>query len=393
MILDSLGAFAPGSTIYIPWNSTAQDGSSITYSDASLKITKNGGTVERSSPNGVTLTSVHDGDTGTNLVTIDTSDDTDAGFYENGAAYQAKFSATVDGKAVTFWIVSFSLVTAPLPVGTDDLQPILGENGSILAFVPASDIIQPVLDEYAATSEIPTVTIEVESSDTLQPILAESAFIGWMPPAILPIVSLPDGPFQYSRFVLQGNAAELISPVSRSVQTLELLGSRWLATYQLPPMLRADAETWVAFLARLKGMGGRFYGYDPGGANPRGALGGTPRINGANQAGTTLATDGWTAGISGVLLTGDFVAFDTPSGWRELHMVTTDASSDGSGQATLQITPPLRESPADNAALILSPASCVMRLVEDASDWTVDDAEIYGVTFSGEETFVSRERA
>ena len=53
---------------------------------------------------------------------------------------------------------------------------------------------------------------------------------------------------------------------------------------------------------------------------------------------------------SNVFRTGDYIAYDTTAG-RELKMITADATSNGSGEATLSIAPNIRTSPADNAVV------------------------------------------
>ena len=205
----------------------------------------------------------------------------------------------------------------------------------------------------------------------------------------MPILSMPATPgIKRTRFLLQANTQVFVSPLSQAVQTLERVGARWGASFELPPMVRADAEEWCAFLARLLGRAGRFYAGDSAGTTPRGVATGTPLVKNGGQTGSSLTTDGWTVGITGILKTGDYVSWNTPTAWRELHKLTADATSDGSGNATLSITPPIRESPADNAPLIVQSATCVMMLAsDDAAAWDVDEARIYGIQFSADEAF------
>lgn len=111
-----------------------------------------------------------------------------------------------------------------------------------------------------------------------------------------------------------------------------------------------------------------------------GALGGTGAINGASQNVTydtakntwtqSLITDGWSNSVTGLLKAGD--VFTIPAVFMvnpktkaktnvlQQFVVTADADSDGSGNATLTISPPIISSgqhqtvdaaPADNAVL------------------------------------------
>lgn len=101
-----------------------------------------------------------------------------------------------------------------------------------------------------------------------------------------------------------------------------------------------------------------------------GPLGGTPLVNGASQTGASLITDGWTAAAASRLLKGDVITLAsvnavnpqnrTNTGALRQFVVTADVSSDGSGNATIPISPPITvsgpsqtvtASPANNAAI------------------------------------------
>jgi coat protein Gp5 len=101
-----------------------------------------------------------------------------------------------------------------------------------------------------------------------------------------------------------------------------------------------------------------------------GPLGGTPLVNGANQQGSSLITDGWTAAAASRLKAGDIISVANVNGvnpqsydsWGTVRqfVVTGDVSSDGSGNATIPIYPPMTPSgpfqtidalAADNAAI------------------------------------------
>jgi len=113
-----------------------------------------------------------------------------------------------------------------------------------------------------------------------------------------------------------------------------------------------------------------------------GPLGGTPLVNGASQNVTyatakdtwsqTLITDGWTAAAAARLKAGDIITLDAvfavnpntkaSTGRLQTFTVLADASSNGSGQATITISPPIITSgafqtvtnaPADNAPILV----------------------------------------
>ena len=100
---DYMGDFPVNATVHCKWDTNAQDGSSITRStDGTLRIYKNGSATERTSLAGVTQTEDFDSIVGVHHVAIDTSDNTDAGFYAAGSEYQlVMLSMVVDTKNVS----------------------------------------------------------------------------------------------------------------------------------------------------------------------------------------------------------------------------------------------------------------------------------------------------
>ena len=161
---------------------------------------------------------------------------------------------------------------------------------------------------------------------------------------------------------LQGRAQHSISELDGTVQTIVLPGAFWRCTVSYSVLNATRWRALEAFLASLEGAAGRFYFGPQHAKTPVGLAGGTPLVNGANQTGSSLVTDGWPAS-TGILKAGDYFHFDV-SGRRELKLATADVSSNASGQATISFKPAIRVSPADNAALVTSSPSCVMMLAD-----------------------------
>lgn len=139
-----------------------------------------------------------------------------------------------------------------------------------------------------------------------------------------------------------------------------LQGSRWRLDVTLPAMDRRQMADWQAFFLQLEGSVNTFYGFDPDAKNPRGNVtGSTPLVKNGSQTGSSLTTDGWAASTL-VLKAGDYFSVNS-----ELKMVTADVTSDGSGNATVNFKPALRNSPSDNAPLTVRDATCTMILVDD----------------------------
>lgn len=175
-----------------------------------------------------------------------------------------------------------------------------------------------------------------------------------------------------------------MSPFTAKQQVYKYTGQYWEAEISLPPMKRSEAEYWISFLLKLNGSYGTFLLGDPNGATARGVATGTPLVNGANQTGNELVTDGWTTSTTGILKAGDYIQLGTGAS-AKLHKVLDDVDSDSSGNATITIWPDLRSAPSDNAAIVVSGAKGVFRLSTNQSDWDVNEASIYGMTFPAKE--------
>lgn len=187
-------------------------------------------------------------------------------------------------------------------------------------------------------------------------------------------ISMPILPaFKASSFYLETNTQTFESPLNRATQRLELAGQRWRATYTLPKMNKSQVAEWIAFFMKCKGRTEKFTASDPDWKTNLGAWRGTPLVNGASQTGNSLIIDGCTASITNWGRAGDY--FNVNS---ELKRLTANVTTNGSGQVTLSFEPPLRTSPADNAAITCNPATCTMIMVSDTGgEWNSNQNKIY----------------
>lgn len=110
------GDYAEDATIYLGFTTNDASGGAVApstaFEAADLKIYKNGSATEKTSTNGITMTSPFDAITGLHDVVIDTSNDTgDAGFWTTGADYRVVLSPdeTVDGQTIVHIIAEFSI--------------------------------------------------------------------------------------------------------------------------------------------------------------------------------------------------------------------------------------------------------------------------------------------
>ena len=143
-------------------------------------------------------------------------------------------------------------------------------------------------------------------------------------------------------------------------------GHRWLLEIEFPPMTRSEFAPVYAFAVKQRGQYETFTYYPPTVSSPQGTATGTPVVNGAQSAGdNTIVTDGWSNSIT-ALKAGDFLKF---AGHDKVYMVVEDATSDGSGNATLTIEPPLRSSVADDEGITVSDVPFTVRFADDIAEF------------------------
>lgn len=112
-----LGDFAEDATVYVYFTTSNGSGGAVAPSSAfeaaDVLVYKNGSATQKTSTNGLTMTSPFDSVTGLHCLAIDTSNDTgDSGFWVAGADYTVVLSPsdeTVDSQTVVSVLAQFSL--------------------------------------------------------------------------------------------------------------------------------------------------------------------------------------------------------------------------------------------------------------------------------------------
>jgi hypothetical protein len=191
-------------------------------------------------------------------------------------------------------------------------------------------------------------------------------------------LSMPAGNPQAQSVVLTMNyaVAQSVSPFTSQEQVYEHLGTWWELDVNLPPMNRASAEKWIAFLGSLHGRAGTFLAGDPAATAPQGNPSAFT-VNGAGQTGNSLIVN-----LTGTLKAGDYFSIGSGATQR-LYKNLTDLT----GAGTLDIFPRLRESPANSAPCTTASATGVFRLVSNAIPYSIDSAFFYGVSFKAREAY------
>ena len=167
------------------------------------------------------------------------------------------------------------------------------------------------------------------------------------------------------------------SPFTFAGQAHAYPGQMWQADITLPAMAAQNAEQWVAFLLALRGRFGTFLLGDPSRTSLRGTAT-AASITGSAGDNTVSATV--TAGQT--LLAGDYIQLGSAS-TATLHKVLVNYTGTGSA-ADLEIWPALRVNRTAATATI-SDARGVFKLNSNEQSWSINEARIYGISFSAME--------
>ena len=148
-------------------------------------------------------------------------------------------------------------------------------------------------------------------------------------------------------------------------------GQRFKFSATYPPMSRSDFAPVIAFIMKQRSQKETFQISLPDIKNAKGNVSGTVLVKNAHSAGdTTITVDA----ITGTLNAGDLVKFE---GHNKVYMVVSDATADGSNEATLTIEPPLRSAVSDNAVVTYDGIEFTVRLTNDLQQFQTDDLDTF----------------
>ena len=178
----------------------------------------------------------------------------------------------------------------------------------------------------------------------------------------------PPAALEASRLSITGTSAisRNVSPFTFQTQQYNWPGQGWLGSVECPPMQRAEAEQVLSFL--LSAQRGTFYFGDYANPNARGNVTGTLTVSSATANTTTLGI----SGATGSFAVGDWLQIST-----SLYKVVQVNSS-----SSVDLFPVLRASYAGGTAITYSSARGVFRLAESSTQWSIDVAKFYGISFN-----------
>lgn len=213
-------------------------------------------------------------------------------------------------------------------------------------------------------------------------------------------------------FSLVANTQTFESPLTKTVQTYELPGARWMFTATWSNLDEVDARILKSWILKLRGQAGRFYANDLSHKTVSGSARnyGNGAVYGAGQVGNSLETV-W----GGISLTADSTVFTADS-----TVFTADHDSNGNAAdgawllpgdyvgiagelkqivdvipieaetalATIIFEPAMRTGPADAEVVNITNPKAVFRLKDDNQDsFEFNFDRRPSVTISGVEVF------
>ena len=196
-------------------------------------------------------------------------------------------------------------------------------------------------------------------------------------------LTLPSAPaFQKARWSLKRVTAVSESPFTGQQQVYDYGYALWTATLTLPPMLRAEAANWEAFMMKLHGRVGTFLLFDPDAKAPQGGVTTSATLEGAVAIGDfTIGIDTNNANMTNVFKAGDYIQIGSAAA-AKLYMIVDNANSNGDGVATVNIEPPIKVAASDGAAVDYTSAVGVFRMDTADLGWDTDEVSKFGITFS-----------
>ena len=171
------------------------------------------------------------------------------------------------------------------------------------------------------------------------------------------------------------------SPFSFNQQIVRHAGQRWEADVTIPPLRKDLMEPWVSFLVALQGSYGTFLLGDPNMTEPQGTATSLVASGARGESSLTVVS------INGTLKAGDYLQFGPNGANAYLYKVLFDYSvADASGGVPLEIWPSLRAGTSGGGDSVgLTNATGVFRLSTPMTEWSINNNNAYGISFSAVE--------
>lgn len=163
-------------------------------------------------------------------------------------------------------------------------------------------------------------------------------------------------------------------------RSTKLFASQYFSfTITMPLMTQAQFQEYHAFLVKQKGSFETFdidYPLDNQGAGKANTSVLTREAHSVGDS--TIAVDGISASQDDALKAGDLIKF---SGHNKVYMVTADVNSNGLGQSTISIEPPLQATLADDESVDMNRPTFKVALMQDDILYSTDASGLFTLSF------------
>jgi hypothetical protein len=183
------------------------------------------------------------------------------------------------------------------------------------------------------------------------------------------------------------NRPTLVNQTLSGKKQVRQIGAQYFSfTVSMPPLQQEKAQEVFAFLQKQKGSSGDFTIVAPLDNLGAGKSETDIQVVGAHVSGdATIALDGFTANQVDALKAGDLVKF---SGHSKVYMVQNNIQANSSGALTLQISPNLVTSLANNEAVTVNKPSFTVYLENNEIMYSTDASGFYSISFDVREVII-----
>ncbi len=176
------------------------------------------------------------------------------------------------------------------------------------------------------------------------------------------------------------NRPTLLNQTLSGKKQVRQIGSQYFSfTVQMPPLQQEKAQEVFAFLQKQKGSFEDFTIVAPLDNLGAGKAETDIQVVGSHASGdASIALDGFTANQTSALKAGDLVKFANHS---KVYMVQNNIDANSSGALTLQISPNLVTTLADNEAVTVNKPSFTVYLENNEIMYSTDASGFYSISF------------
>lgn len=184
------------------------------------------------------------------------------------------------------------------------------------------------------------------------------------------------------RWQLRRNVARTQSAITAQPRRIGFTGDRWIVNLSIEGV-HGDAFIEMREFALDISHGDAYVAVPDHSYTRRGLTTLIPKVNGASQTGSVLAVKNLTVSQSNALRRGDRFGLDQ----GQVVRVTADTDSDASGNASVPIDPPIRNSPTDDSHIEIDEPLVVCSVPEAFAQWFVEPGLFANLEFTLEEDF------